>query len=107
HAVHQPSEIGGELLRLRSRQQHAEIERMQEPRLIDPLLLIDNHAMHEGDLPGRSAEIDAADLQPDHKGLAKGWPGIRLSCRHEDQAALAGQLCRSSAAKRSQANNAS
>ena len=41
HAVQQPADIGRELLRLRPRQQHAEVERVQEPRLVDPLLLVD------------------------------------------------------------------
>ena len=30
-AVHQPADIGRELLRLRARQQHAVVERVQEP----------------------------------------------------------------------------
>jgi len=48
--------------------------------------------MHEGDLPGRSAEIDAADLEPDHEGLAEARPGSRSISCHARHAALAGQL---------------
>ena len=72
HAVQQPADIGRELLRLRPRQQHAEVERVQEARLVDPLLLVDHDAMHHGDLAGRAAEIDAADLEPDLEELAEG-----------------------------------
>jgi len=61
--------------------------------------LVDHDAMHESDLRCWSAEIDAADLQPDFEGFAETW-----TLRH---AVFAGQLWRSSAAKRSQANNAS
>ena len=65
HAVQQPADIGRELLRLRARQQHAEIERVQETRLVDPFLLVDHDAVHHRDLAGRSAEAEAADLEPD------------------------------------------
>ena len=57
--------------RLRPRQQHGKIERVRETRLVDPFLLVHQDAMHHGDLPGRPAEIDAADLQPDLEGLAE------------------------------------
>jgi len=39
--MHQPADIGGKLLRLGSRQQHAVIERVQEPVFGDPALLVD------------------------------------------------------------------
>src|SRR5450759_3852767 len=71
--MQQPAQIGGELLRLRAGQQHAEIERMQEPRFVDPLFLVDHDAMHQGDLSGRAAEIDAVDLQPDLERLGDAW----------------------------------
>ena len=59
HAMQQPADIGRELLRLRPRQQHAEVERVQETLLLDPFLLVDHDAMHHGDLAGRPAEVDA------------------------------------------------
>ena len=71
HAVQQPADIDRKLGRFRPRQQHAEIERVQEARLVDPLLFVDQDAMHHGDLAGRPAEIDAADLQPDLEGFAE------------------------------------
>ena len=55
-AVQAPAEIGRELLRLRSGQQRAERERVQEAALVDPALLVDEDAVHDGDLAGRSAE---------------------------------------------------
>ena len=63
-AVQQPADVGGELLRLGPRQQHAEIERVQEASLVDPPLLVDQHAVHQRDLARGSAEADAADLEP-------------------------------------------
>jgi hypothetical protein len=105
--MHQPTQISRKLLRLGARQQHAEIQCVQETRLVDPLPFINHDAMHQGDLPGRPTEVDAADLQPHQKGLGKARPGSRFRACHARHAALAGQLCRSSAAKRSQANSAS
>ena len=107
HAMQQPADIGRELLRLRARQQHAEIERVQETRLVEPFFLVDHDAVHQRDLPGRAAEIDAADLQPDLEGFAEARRARVDSVVVHAHAALAGQLCRSSAAKRSQANRAS
>ena len=71
HAMQQPADVGRELLRLRSRQQHAEVERVQEARLVDPFLLVDHDAMHHRDLAGRAAEVDAADLEPCLEELAE------------------------------------
>ena len=70
-AVHQPADIGRELLRLRPRQQHAVVERVQEPALGDPALLLDQDAMHHRDLPGRAAEAQQRDAQPDAERLAR------------------------------------
>ena len=68
HPVKQPSEIDGELLSLRARKQHAEIQRMQESLLTDPFQFIDQQAVHHRDLPGRPAKAEEADFQPDKKG---------------------------------------
>ena len=38
-AVQQPTDVDGQLLRLRPGQQHAEVQRVQEPRCADPPLL--------------------------------------------------------------------
>jgi hypothetical protein len=76
--VQRPADVSRKLLRLGSGQQHTEIKRVQETRLVDPLLLVDQHAVHHGDLPGRPAEIDAADLEPDPECLAECWRGVRV-----------------------------
>ena len=55
-AVHQPADVGGELLRLGPRQQHAVVERVQEAALRHPALLLDEDAVHDRDLAGRAAE---------------------------------------------------
>jgi hypothetical protein len=39
-----------------ARQQHAVVERVEEPLLADPLLFLDKDAVHHRDLPGGSAE---------------------------------------------------
>jgi hypothetical protein len=71
HAMQEPSGIRRELLGLRPRQQHAEVKRMQEALLVDPLLLLDQNAMHQRDLAGRAAETDAAYFEPDAKRFRK------------------------------------
>jgi len=71
HAVHQPADIGGQLLSLRARQQHAEIQSVQEALLGNPALLIDNRRVHQGDLTGRPAEAQAADARPYTRRLPK------------------------------------
>src|SRR5262249_31453469 len=69
-AVHQPADIGRKLLRLGARQQHAIVERMQEPLLRYPALLLDQNAVHDRDLAGGAAEAQACDAQPGQERLA-------------------------------------
>ena len=64
-AVQPPAGIGRELHRLGSRQQHAEAERGEKAALVEPAPLIDQHAVHQGDLRGRTAERQQADLAED------------------------------------------
>ena len=59
-AMHEPADVGRELLRFRTRQHHAIVERVQESRFRNPALRLDQIAMHERDLPGRTAEADEA-----------------------------------------------
>ena len=71
HAVQQPAGIGRELHRLRSGQQHAVVQRMQEPRLVEPALLVDEDAVHQRDLAGRPAERQQPDPGKDARRLAE------------------------------------
>ena len=71
YAVQQPAGIGGELLRLRPRQQHAEIERMEETRLVKPALLLHHDAVHERDLRRRPAEAGEPDPRPGGERLSE------------------------------------
>ncbi len=69
--VQQPADIGRKLLRLGSRQQHAVVQRVQEPGLADPPLLVDQDAVHHRDLAGRSAETEQRDPKPDAECLTE------------------------------------
>ena len=73
-AMHEPADIGGELLRLGPRQQHAIVEGVQKPLLRDPALLLDQDAVHHGDLPGGTAEAQRRDPHPCPEGLVQGDP---------------------------------
>ncbi|MCY1235043.1 hypothetical protein D9M72_476470 [compost metagenome] len=71
-AVHEPADVGGQLLRLGAGQQHAEVQRMQEALLADPAPPLDQLRMHDRDLPGGPAETDEAELEPEAKRFGKG-----------------------------------
>jgi hypothetical protein len=45
---------------------------MEEPGFTDPALLLDEDAMHHGDLPGRAAEAERRDACPDPRRLVEG-----------------------------------
>ena len=62
--VHQPAQVGGQLLRLRARQQHAKVQRMQKAFFRYPAALFNQLAVHDGNLPRRAAKADEAELQP-------------------------------------------
>ena len=91
--VHQPADIDGELLRLRPRQQHAVVERMQEPGFRDPAAFLDQDAMHHRDLPRRSAEAQQRDPRPyaDRLAEADTMRGSRIAgaCRGGASAGVA------------------
>jgi hypothetical protein len=71
-AMQQPADVHRQLLRLRARQQHAVVERVQEARLADPAPLLDQFAMHQRDLPRRPAEAQPADPPPQAQGFGEG-----------------------------------
>ena len=79
-AVHQPAEVGGELLRLGAGQQHAVVQRVQEALLADPAPAFDELGVHDRDLPRRAAEADEAELEPEAQRLGKAHrPGRRFA----------------------------
>ena len=67
--MHQPADVGGELLRFRARQEHAVIQRVQKSPLGNPSSVHDQFLVHEGYLSSRAAEADEAELEPKGKGL--------------------------------------
>ena len=62
HAVHRVADVRGKLLRLRARERHAEVERVQEAALRDPATPLDELVVHDRDLPGRPTEADHPNL---------------------------------------------
>ena len=68
-AMLQPADVGGQLLRLGARQHHAVVQRVQEAALGNPAPALDQLLVHHGDLPGRPAEADEAELEPEAKRL--------------------------------------
>ena len=110
-AVQQPADIDRQLLRLRPRQQHAVVERVQEAVLADPALFLDQNSVHHGDLAGRPAEAQRGDAKPDPHGVGEhdamwfGGAGRRSRRVERDSHCLTlafGQLCVSPVASRHQ-----
>src|SRR5262245_8939520 len=65
----QPADINGKLLRLRTGQQHAVVERMQKSLFTQPAPPLDQLTVHNRDLTGRAAERDEPKLDPEAKRL--------------------------------------
>jgi hypothetical protein len=104
-AVQPPADVGGELLRLGSRQQRAEIERAQERALADPAPPVDQLVLHDRDLAGGSAEGDAAELEPEAQRLAEGGApraGFENVVERHGAQAFGGQPCVSPCSERHQ-----
>src|SRR5215216_3261965 len=80
--VQPPTDVGGHLLGLRARKEHAEVERPQVLALGDPPFPLDQLAVHDGDLARRSPEVDKTKLHPEPEGLPEayrlGLPGSVL-----------------------------
>ena len=72
HAMHQPAEIGCQLLRLWPRQQHAEIERMEKTRIGYPMALFHHFTMHHRNLRRRPTEGQQTNAEPHAQSLGKG-----------------------------------
>ena len=54
HLVQEPPDVDRELLRLGTGQQHAVVQRVQEPAVRDPAPALDDLVVHDRDLPGRA-----------------------------------------------------
>ena len=48
-------------------------QRMKEPSITDPSLLLDQFVMHDGDVSGSAAEADPSQLEPETQRFAEGW----------------------------------
>ena len=70
-SMEQPADVGGQLLRLGTRKQHAIAQRMQESLFADPALLVHQDAMHDRDLPGGATKRQQPDTQPGARGLGE------------------------------------
>ena len=68
-AVQQPAQVGGQLDGLRTRQQLAVIQGVQEAGFRDPAPLVHQFAVEHGDLAGGAAEAHQAQVQPETGGL--------------------------------------
>ncbi|RCW82367.1 hypothetical protein C7476_108182 [Phyllobacterium bourgognense] len=69
--LQQPANINGQLLGLRSRQQRAVVECMQEARFTDPAFLFDDNPVHHGNLASRTAETQGGNPRPNPHGFTK------------------------------------
>ena len=70
-----PADIHGQLLGLRTGQEHTVIESIQEPLGAHPFSPFHQFLLHDGDLTGRASEADEAELQPEAQGLREGRMG--------------------------------
>ena len=78
-SVKPPADVGGDLLGLRTGQEHAEVQRPQVLLLGYPALPLDQLPVHDGDLPGWAAEVDEPELHPEPERLPEAdWLGPRL-----------------------------
>jgi hypothetical protein len=69
-----PPAVRGELLRLRSGQQHHVAHRVEESVLAEPTALVHEDALHDRDLAGRASEAERRDTGPHAEALPEGDP---------------------------------
>ena len=55
--MHKPADIGRELLRFRSGQEHAKFQGMKEAPVRNPAPMLDQIAMHDGDWPAGTLKL--------------------------------------------------
>lgn len=63
--MHQPADVGGQLLGLRAGEQHRVVERVQKAALREPTAPIHQLGVHQRHLAGRTTEADQTQLQPE------------------------------------------
>jgi hypothetical protein len=63
-AVESPADVGRQLLRFRTRQQHAKVKRPEQLVFTDPVSTFDYLLMHDGNLTCRAAEAYKSQLGP-------------------------------------------
>jgi hypothetical protein len=91
--VEQPTDVDGQLMSLRTREQGTEGQGVKEPGLVDPASPLDQLLAHQGYLAGRAAEVDEPEEGPEPHGLgearadpAEVWVHARILGRISGQA---------------------
>jgi hypothetical protein len=63
---------------------------MQKPGFSDPAFLLDEYAMHDRNLTGRTSKAQEGDASPYPRGVSEGYPMTFLDgCRHSKYCAFA------------------
>jgi hypothetical protein len=76
--MHKPADIDRQLLRFGAWQQHAIVQRVEEPRLAYPAFLDHQDAVHDGNLARRAAETEERDAHPGPKGFTQRGEALRF-----------------------------
>ena len=115
-AMHEPTDVGCELLRFGTWQQHAVVERMQKSLLGNPALFLHEDAVHHGNLACRATKTQRRNKSPCPERLVPRHPmrgsvgrslsdaerGLVIHVALHALGLLVGQLCVSSCASRAQ-----
>lgn len=89
HSVEQPADVDRELLCLGAWEQGAVRKGVQESLLADPALLVDQDALHDRDLAGRTTEGLQRDGEPDLGGVTQ-WYEVLPRRRRTRRGRVAG-----------------
>ncbi len=73
-AVHGPTDIGREQLRIGSRKRQAIVQGIEKPVSGDPAPFLDEDAVHGGELHGGTSEAQQGNARPNAQRLAQGRP---------------------------------
>jgi hypothetical protein len=97
NTVQIPADVSGNLLRLRPRQQHAQVESPDKPALFHPFAFINHKRVHHGDLGSGPPKGEDANLRKRAREFTQSR--LELIPTHD----FGGQLCVSFAARAAQA----